>query len=155
MPLFTPGSPRLRLLNSDGTTNKTLNLPPPTRDGGVTLEWVEVSETKRLVNGSEVCLRRGWIPELTLRWKLYDDVSPTTINVGSGNGQTADMATLLAMLDAAPGRIRVSPGPTAGGFTVNRTEIRPLGIRGPGMAAGVEITLRAGKVFSAKTLEAF
>jgi hypothetical protein len=155
MAFFVPGMPRIRLLNADGTTNKTLWLPPPDRDKGTLLEFEEEGILKNCI-GARIWLRRGWYPNLTLVWKNYNDVAVPGYTVGAADGNVASFTALLAILDAAPGRVKISPGPSAGGFVVNETKISPIGVVGPqGIAQGVEIQLKGGTLLAAKALGTF
>ena len=157
MGLFTPGTPRIALLNGSGTKLKTLYLPPPDKGPGLGLEWVEKAFDANLIDGSESCRRLGWIPQLVLKWGAYNDVLQTVNRAfGSADGNVADILSLLALLDTAPGLLKVSPGPSAGGFVVNKTTISPMGVAGSqGIATGLQITLRGGAICSTKTLGAW
>ena len=153
MGLFAPGTPRLKLISS----GLTLYLPPPDKGQGVTLEWVEKAFNADLIDGSESCRRLGWIPQVTLKYGAYNDVLRTCgLTIGGANGNLADINSLLALLDTAPGLLRFSPGPAAGGFVVNRVTVGAMGIAGAqGIATGLSITLRGGVIYSAKILGAF
>ena len=57
MPFFAPGTPRIALMAANGLTRAlTLYLPPPDRKDGVTLEWIEKSKVKTLIDGSEAAI---------------------------------------------------------------------------------------------------
>ena len=156
MAFIVPGMPRIRLLNSDGSTNKTLWLPPPSKDKGMLLEFEEVRVTKQLVTGARVCLRKGWLPTLTLSWKAYNDQRVPGYTIGAADGNVASFAALLAILDAPVGRVKISPGPSAGGFIVTETEVSPIGTVGlQGIAEDVEIVLKGGTLLATKALGTF
>lgn len=156
MTFIAPGTPRIAVLSSDGSYSKVLYLPAPDRDSGMTLEWVEKSVTTEILYGNEVCRRYGWIPELVLTWQYYNDVVRNTpYPIGDAFGNIADFNTLMSILDLPPGSLKISPGPTAGGFVVQSVKIAPIGTIANGIATGVQITFRGGKTFSSKTLEAF
>jgi hypothetical protein len=157
MGLFTPGNPRIALLDGAGNKLKTLYLPAPDKTGGVTLEWIEKAFYTDLVDGSEATRRLGWIPQMVMKWNAYNDLLPTSGRaIGAADGNVATMVALLALLDAPPGFLSASPGPSAGGFVVQRVKVAPIGIAGAqGVATGVEITLRGGAICATKTLGAF
>jgi hypothetical protein len=158
MTFITPGTPRIALLNSDGVTYASVNyLPPPDANNGMQLEWEEKNQTKVLIDGSEATRRLGWVPNLTLRWTVYNDVlRMNAYPIGSANGDQLDIISFLALLDNPCGSLYISPGPSAGGFVVQTTKISPIGIvTGSGIAAGVEINFRGGSIYSSKVLGAF
>lgn len=157
MGLFTPGTPRIALLDGSGNKLKTLYLPEPDRQNGVNLEWVEKASYTDLVDGSESCRRLGWIPVLTLSWAAYNEVfSITGRTIGGADGNQADLLSLLALLDADPRRLKVSPGPSAGGFVAGRVTVSGMGVVGGiGIATGLKITIRGGPICSSKVLGAW
>jgi len=157
MGLFAPGTPRIALTDGNGNKVKTLYLPVPDRTGGLTLEWVEKAFYTDLIDGSESCRRLGWIPQLVLKYAAYNDLLNTTgRTLGGNDGNLADINALLSLLDAAPGLLKVSPGPSAGGFVVMKTTVSALGVAGvQGIATGLQITLRGGSICATKTLGAF
>ena len=157
MGLFTPGTPRIALLNGAGTKLKTLYLPPPDTGPGLGLEWIEKAFDANLIDGSESCRRLGWIPQLVLKWANYNDVLQMGNRpFGNADGNVADINALLALLDTAPGLLKVSPGPSAGGFVVNKTTVSPMGVVSSlGIATGLQITLRGKTICSTKTLGAW
>ena len=145
------GTPRLALIGGN-----SYFLPPPDK-GSLTLEWVEKAIDSNLVDGSESCRRLGWLPQLTMSWATYNDFLNTTgKTIGSANGNLLDFASLLAVLDNAPGTLKVSPGPSAGGFVINKTTISPVSVAGnPGITTGLKLTFRGGAICASKTLGAF
>lgn len=157
MALFYPGTPRIALLNADLTLNKTCYLPPPSNDEGVGLTWEEKNQVKTVIDGSERCWRLGWIPELTLSWKYYDDFSKRWPHpVGNADGNLLDINSLLALLATPPGLLKISPGPSAGGFLVQSHKVAELRIATDmGITAGLRITFRGGKICSSMILESF
>lgn len=157
MGLFAPGTPRIALLDGSGNKLKTLYLPAPDKSSGVTLEWAEKSYDTDLLDGSESCRRLGWIPELVIKYGAYNDLLNTTGRpIGGLDGNLADINSLLSLLDTAPGLLKVSPGPLAGGFVVNKTTVSAMGVAGgQGTVTGLQITLRGGAICATKTLGAF
>jgi len=156
MTFINPGTPRIAILNTDGSTNRMLYLPAPDRGSGVAQEWQEKSILTELIDGSEQCRRLGWIPSLTLKWAIYNDVLQNTpYSIGVLNGQMASYDTLMSILDGAPGTLKISPGPSAGGFVVQSVKTSPVGIAGPGLAAGLQVTFRGGAICPTKTLGVF
>ena len=157
MPLFTPGTPRVALLDASQNKVKTLYLPMPDSENGVTLEWVEKAIYSDLIDGSESCRRLGWIPELKLRWSAYNDIQQDSGRpIGGCDGNQADLNSLMALLDTPPGFLQVSPGPSAGAFVVNRVTVGAMGVAGfQGVATGLQITFRGGAIYPAKVLGAW
>lgn len=155
MSLFVPGTPRIALLDSNGNKLRTLYLPPPDRTGGIGLQWVEKAFDANLIDGSESCRRLGWLPQLKLKWSTYNDVLQTQARpIGGNDGDLADINSLLALLDSPVGTIKVSPGPSAGGFVVNKTTISEMSVDGP-VTTDLTITLRGGAICASKVLGAF
>jgi hypothetical protein len=155
--IFKPGLPRIALLSGyAGTKVKTLWLPSPD-PGQPTLEWIEKGFNAELIDGSESNRRLGWLPELRMKWSFYNEIDPGgNLTVGSADGNVADLVTLLALLDNPPGWLTCSPGPTAGGFLVNRVTLSPIGVVTPlGIPEGLELTLRGGLIYSSKVLGTF
>jgi len=144
--LFNTGTPRLATLDPAGSGAKTASffLPVPNNDG-VKLEWVEKSDTYELIDGSEGIRLFGWIPELTITWDVY----------GSASGNQLDYTSLLTVLNTSSGFLKVSPGPDAGGFVVNKSTISAVGNTAGGMATGVDITFRGSAICSSRVLGAF
>jgi len=155
MTFILPGTPRIALLDATQLKLKTLFLPAPDK-GSPKLEWIEKGINSDLVDGSESNRRLGFIPELTLSWEVYNDTDGQGHAIGGNDQCLADIASFLAIMDAPPGYISISPGPSAGGFVVNKTTIRPIGIIGmAGFAAGLEVTFRGGTILPSKLLGAF
>jgi hypothetical protein len=156
MGLFFPGTPRIALL-SGGVKILTLYLPPPDKGKGLGLEFIEKGFYPELIDGSESCRRLGWIPELKLQWTAYNDLIPIQgWTIGAANGNQASVSALLAMLDNTPGTVEISPGPSAGGFIINKTTIPSFGIAGAqGIVTGLQITLRGGAILTSKALGAW
>jgi len=153
--LWSVGCPRIALLDGLGTKIKTLSLPAPDRADGVTLEWVEKAYDTDLIDGSESCRRLGFIPVLTLKYAAYNDLIRTSaLTIGGLDGNMADILSLLSILDTAPGYLKVSPGPTSGGFVVNKTVVAAMGISGP-VTTGLQIVLRGGGICPTKVLGAW
>jgi hypothetical protein len=157
MTFITPGTPRIALLNGTGGYTSVNYLPPPDANNGMMFEWEEVNQTKKLIDGSEATRRLGWIPSLTLRWTVYNDVlQMNSYPIGTANGNQLNFTGFLALLDNPCGSLYISPGPSAGGFTVQTTKISPIGVvSGLGIAAGVEVNFRGGAIYSSKVLGAF
>lgn len=106
MAVIANGKIRLALVDAGGVKQKTLILPTPDK-GTPELEWIEKVSTKELIDGSERTRLLGFLPQLTLTWKVYDDSQAT----GTGDGQTPTLEALLGILSGATGTLRVSPGP--------------------------------------------
>ena len=155
MTFILPGTPRIALLDAGQNKLKTLFLPAP--DKGVPkLEWIEKGINSELVDGSESNRRLGFLPELTITWAVYNDQDGQGHAIGGNDQNLADIASFMAIMDAPPGFTSISPGPSAGGFVVNKTTIRPIGIIGlAGFAAGLEVTFRGGMIYPTKILGAF
>ena len=166
MPIFAPGMPRLALSNGLPVNSVTgplgpyvkslfVYLPAPDK-GAPTLEWIEKGFNPELINGGESNRRLGWLPQLVLRWAVYPDLDGQGLTIGGANGNLAGYASLMALLDVAPGLLVISPGPSAGGFLVNKVTTNPVGVIGMnGFAAGLEVTFRGGLPYPSKILGAF
>lgn len=157
MPTFIPGTPRIKLLNSDGSVNAIYYLPPPDKDG-ISEEWVEIiNSTKTMIDGSEQTRRLGWIYELKLKWSVYNDFQKTTpYTAGLASGNILDFAGLKSVLDNPYGSLIISPGPSAGGFLLGKTTmsgIAPMGSQG--IVTGLTLTLRGSYCYPTKLLGAF
>lgn len=128
---------------------------PPADKGGISMTWEEVSIDSKLIDGSESTRRLGWIPELSLSWAAYNDRQANHgLAIGSNSGQLLDFASLLSVLDAAPGTLKISLDGVHG-FTINKSTVAPFGVAGkPAIATGVQITFRGGGIRSTKTLGA-
>jgi hypothetical protein len=144
---------RLALLNTDGTKAKTLLLPPPT-PGGVDLEWARKATTKELLDGSERTRLRGYLPVLTCKWPAYDDRTGQGVVIGTADGQRPALEDLLWFLSQPTGKIRVSPGTAAGGFTVDSIQVQPLGKKGP-FYTGLQVVFRGRDALPTMTLGVF
>ena len=147
--MLQTGKIRLALLNPDGTKAKTLILPAPDK-GSPGLEWAEKASSKELINGDERTRLLGFLPVLTLKWAVYDDTQAT----GVDDGQTPNLEALLGLLSQPTGMIRVSPGMTAGGFTVDRISVKEIGKTGS-FYTGIQATFRARSARASRDLEAF
>jgi len=161
MTFIKPGTPRIALLNINrswaGGYASVNYLPSPNAEDGVSFEWIEKRVTVPLIDGSEATRRLGWIPELVLKWSVYNDLmSMNGYQIGSANGCQLDSPSLLALLDNPVGSLFVSPGPTYGGFIAETVTIGAMGIKkGLPVAKDVAITFRAGTIYSRKVLGAF
>jgi hypothetical protein len=155
MAFFLPGTPRLALLDAGGNTLKTLFLPAP--DKGVpTVEWVEKGFNAELIDGGESNRRLGWLPQITMSWSVYNDTDGLGHTIGNADQNLASISALLDLLDTPPGLLKVSPGPSTGGFVVNKVTVQPIGIVGlAGFAAGLKVTFRGGTIQPSLTLGAF
>lgn len=155
--LLVPGTPRIKVLNTDLLTLlKTVYLPAPNSGDGISLEWAEKSYRNDLVDGSERTRRLGYIPVLTLKWKIYNDSPGQGYTIGAADGNMLGIADLLAILSLDPGRLKVSPGPLAGGFQVDSVKVGSMGILGlQGFAAGVSVTFRGRTVQADQSLGVF
>lgn len=155
--LFNLGTPRISLFDASGNRLKTLFLPEPDRKDGLSLEWVEKGTYKDILDGSEAGRRKGWIPVLTLGWSPYAALQEWTPHpIGDQDGNMADITTFLALLDNLPKRLRISPGPTAGGFRPSRVTVAPFGAVGrQGLVTGLRVTFRGSNILSSKVLEVF
>lgn len=152
MPIFLPGSPRIKLLLSVGAPVVYLPMPDP---GYPTIEWAEKSFKTDLINGSESCRRLGYIPQITLKWGAYDDRTTEGVTLGIANGNRASFTDLMSILDSAPGTISISPGPSAGGFVAQSWTVSGAGVLPGGYAKDLSITLRGGTICPTKVLGSF
>lgn len=158
MSLFLPGTPRLKVYSAADlvTLQKTLYLPPPNVGDGVLLDFAEKSFHKELVDGSERHRRLGYVPQLTLKWKVYNDSADQGFTIGQADGNMLGITDLLAILSLSADRIKVSPGPAAGGFQCSRISVSSLGILGrAGFGSGVSVTFRGRNVQADQALGTF
>lgn len=156
--LFLPGRPRIKVFSSAAQTTlqKTLYLPAPNAGDGIQLEFVEKSFRNDLVDGSERTRRLGFLPVLTLKWKVYDDNPAQGFTIGQADGNLLGMTDLLAILSLDAARLRVSPGPSAGGFQVDSVKTAGMGILGlQGFGAGVSVTFRGRTIQADQSLGTF
>lgn len=154
MSVLQTGVIRLAYLASPGGAKvKTFYLPPPSR-GMPTVDWEDDADTVRLVGGGRRTRRDGYVPVLAVRWNVYDDRAGQGYAIGTADGQRPALDDLLWYLSQPSGMLRVSPGLTAGGFTVDRVEVKPVGKRGE-FYTGLEVTFRGRDAMVTRTLEAF
>ena len=157
------GPVRLAVLGADGITKlKTLILPPPNADGGLKLVWESTGVFDYVLEaggkGTRV-IERPHIPRLTLTWAPYDD-RPEAWDlppIGTNHGQRPSWQQLVE-LTAAPywGFLRISPGMTAGGFTVSKVDDQSYGLIGcTEWAESVELVFHGSEGSATKTLEEF
>jgi hypothetical protein len=151
--LLQSGPIRLAFLDSYGGKVKTLVLPAPDR-GMPALEWARKSTTVTLVGGGERTRVDGYLPILTLKYKVYDERPGQGYTIGTADGQRPQFVDLLWYLSQPTGRLRVAPGLTAGGFTVDAVTVKPITIRA-GLVTEVDIVFRAREVQPTMTLEVF
>lgn len=158
MSLIVPGTPRLKVYAANDlvTLQKTLYLPAPSAGDGVGLEFVQKAFRKELVDGSERSRRLGYLPVLTLKWKVYNDNADQGFTIGQADGNMLGIADLLAITSLDADRIKVSPGPAAGGFQCSQITVSGLGIIGrSGFASGVQVTFRGRNVQADQSLGTF
>jgi len=142
--LALAGSPRLAVLTTLGAVSKTLHLPPPKKDG-ITLEYLHKGIDRELENFSEAGFTAGYIPQLTLKWDVYDDTTGDGVTIGTADGNRPSLLQLLAMIHTL-GLLRVSPGPAGTGcFRVESARVGGIGLEG-GMAGLASVGRRAGPV---------
>lgn len=151
--LLQVGPIRLALLDAAGAKIKTLYLPAPASDG-LNLEWEEKGTTWDLDDGGEMSRIIGFLPVLKVQWRTYDERPGRGYAIGTGNGQRPTLEDLLWFFSQPSGRIRVSPGLSAGGFTVDRCKVRGIGKKAA-WYTGVEVTFRGRHAFATETLEVF
>lgn len=152
MALMQLGYLRLALLDAQGSKLKTLILPPPDKNG-FELDWEFKGNTFELDNGDEITRALGYLPVLTVRWAAYDE-RPGQYSVGLLDGQKPSLEALLDLLSQPTGRLRISPGLSAGGFTVDRAIVKPIGRKGL-IYTGLELTFRGRHVQPTRALEVF
>jgi len=163
--LLEVGPIRLAVLNPNGSKQKTLILPPPNAKGGLKLEWLNVGvydyEFEMGGRGTRV-IDNPHIPKLTVTWGPYadypeDDVSSGMYPLGNTDLHRPTWEQLME-LTSAPywGRLRISPGMNAGGFTVSKVEDKSYGlVHGSDYCEQIELTFYGTNGQATKTLEAF
>lgn len=150
--LLQTGPIRLAVLLPDGSKEKTLLLPPPSMDG-LELDWEEDSTTVRLATGGRRTRRIGYIPSLTVRWKVYDDREIGCV-LGTDDGERPVLEDLLAILSLPSKGLKVSPGMAAGGFVVDQVVTKGIGKKG-NFYTGLQATFHGRDAYATKTLETF
>ncbi len=153
MSLLQASPLRLAVLDASGAKLKTLILPTPV-EGGLELEWVDKLHTWELDDGGELTRTLGYLPQLTVKWTYYDERPAGRYPLGTDNGQRPSLEDLLVILSQPSGRLRVSPGLSAGGFTVDRCQVKPIGRRGL-VYSGVQVVFRGRYARPTRSLEAF
>lgn len=152
--LIQVGTPRLKVLDTDGTTViKTLYLPAPDK-GYPILEWDEKAFKNDLVTGAERTRRLGFIPVLTLKWKVYDDRANEGFTIGTADGNRPAYADLLTLLSGTPGLLRVSGGPSALGFDCDGIKVSPISTAA-GFATGLQVVFRGRAIRANRDLATF
>ena len=136
------GPPRLAVLNPDLTVLKTLQLPPPKKGDGISLEWVPKGVDRELEDYSESGFSAGYLPVLTLKWDVYDDRTDRGITIGTADGNRPSLLQLLEIISVR-GMLRISPGPAGTGcFRVEKAVPGGIGLAAPRYGKGVSITFR-------------
>ena len=108
--------PQIQLLATDGVTVlKTLNMPLPD-NSGLSVTWTDIGLTQVLANGTSVKVYKvqsqRYIPSIDIKYKVYDELLSNTIyTVGTGNGDTPDLADLCNLLGQYNGRLAINSGP--------------------------------------------
>jgi hypothetical protein len=143
------------LLGDGVTKGSTYYLPAPDNQTGIELEWDEKTTLVTLYDGSEKSRRLGYVPVLTLSWKIYDDVNAIYgKTIGSAATNQLSYAGLLSVLDSVPGFLKVSTDGT-NGFTCSSWKLGKVGVITGGFATGVSVTFRGSGIYSSKVLTAF
>ena len=151
MTLIQTGTCRLQVLDAQGVLVKTLVLPAPAK-GEPTLKWEPKESTVELLDGSERTRRLGWLPSLTLSWRIYP---ADIVNPGTADGQTPTAEQLLDFLGSMPpGRLRVRGGKAAGWLTGGKVATEAINPVGGTLVQGLRVTFRGRTVRSSMTLEA-
>lgn len=153
--LLQVGVIRLAILASvEGPKALTLFLPPPER-GGLNLEFVKKGNTEEVLDGGERTRTLGYLPVLTCDWSAgYDETDGYGYAPGVNDGQSPGLEDLLQILSLPTGMLRVSPGLSAGGFTVDSVAVKPIGRKGLAYT-GLQAVFRGRRTQSTMTLEAF
>ena len=151
--LALAGPPRLAVIDSAGVVQKTLQLPPPKKGDGITLEFIAKGVDRELEDFSESGFVAGYIPVLTMKWDVYDDRGGSGVTIGTADGNQPSLLQLLAMLNTR-GLLRVSPGPTGtGSFRVESAKVSGIGLAGRSFGRGVTVTFRGKDLLPTMALE--
>lgn len=165
--LLEIGPIRLAVLAADRRTKLyTLMLPPPNSKGGLKLTWdmTGVFDYQFEDGGQGTrAIDRPYIPKLTLTWSPYLDAADIVDTgtgiypVGDGHLQRPTWEQLVAVTSKPYwNRLRVSPGPSAGGFTASKVTDKEYSlVHGTDFAEQVELTFFGTAGYSTKTLEEF
>jgi len=120
-----------------GTT--TYILPPPAK-GGLSLEFVQKATTRENLSGAELTRKLGYVPVVTAKWPLY-----LPSKYPQYAGQMPSIEELLTILSGPNKSYSVSPGLTTGGFLVDSSTVKALGVAGP-YITGLEVTFRGATI---------
>lgn len=151
MDLLQVGKIRLGVLDINGALTKTLILPAPGKDG-IELDWEEVATTVSLVDGGRRTRRIGYLPVLLVRWPVYDDEARPGVTIGTGDGQRPSLPDLLGILSATTGRLKISPGMSAGWVLCDQVTTKQIGKRA-NYYTGLQATFYGRDPRTTKSLE--
>lgn len=154
MTLFLPGAIPLALLDAGGAKIKTLYLPAPDR-GVPAVEWEKDCYTQKIPGVGERERLLGYLPILTLSWKIYDDLARAGVTIGTAAGNRPSAEQLLQILSAKSGTLKIGAGPGAGGFVVGSVKTSAVNLAGPGFASGLTLTIRGRDLRPDMTLGSF
>ena len=156
---YGPGRPYLQVLASvGGAVVKTLYLPAPSRGYGK-VTWAKKYHAEwELLDGSQRERVKGYLPKLTLKWKVYNDLDGNGLTLGSANGNLARIQDLADILTTASGLLRVCPGPPAPGdqpvgFVCLVKKLPDWELVGSRLAQNVEIDLLGRDILVTPTLQ--
>ena len=163
--LLEAGPIRLAVLGPAGETLRTLVLPPPNAKGGLELSFQTTGaydyEFEEGGRGTRV-IERPHIPKLVCTWAAYNDHPEVDeamglYPLGTGNLRRPRWADLVEVTSAPYwGRLRISPGMAAGGFTVSRVDDEAYRIVVGGLyCEQVKLTFHGRDGRATKTLEDF
>lgn len=115
---FGIGSPRIKLLASDGTTSEAILYLPATALGGITLSFDENKQVDEMLDGTMNVTVKGYYHRYACRWDVYDPESTNkTIGIADGNTPTVDQLIQI-FTSYRPGRLLFSPSETAAFYSV-------------------------------------
>ena len=163
--LLEIGPIRLAVLDGLGNKAKTLVLPPPNAKNGLRLSWDDTGIFDyKFENGGQGtrAIERPHIPKLVVAWGPYPDLPDvdTALGlypIGNGNMQRPTWEQLVELTSSLYwGRLRISPGMSAGGFDVSKVDGKEYGlVQGTGYCEQLELTFYGTHGRSTKTLDVF
>ena len=145
---------RLKRLDEtiSGGAQPILFLPPPSKNG-LTLEYTLKSTTVDLINGAPRTRLLGYIPVLEAKWNYYKPEHFPQYSIGNTNNNMLSLDDLLKELSTATGTLAVSPGLTAGWFTVDSIQVKAFGVIGVGsLPSGVDVVFTGRDILSQMAL---
>lgn len=115
---FGYGSPRLRLMASNGSTQEGILYLPATSLGGIAQSFDENKQVDEMLDGSLNVTIKGFYPRFACHWDVYDETSSgRTVGIADGNTPTAEQLVQI-LTTYRPGRLQFSPSATSPWYVI-------------------------------------